>query len=201
MLSDKEIEKRMVDALEEGGRHTMDDLVKSTGIDKERIGRALIALEQEELVAHITLEGTCRFYINAASIKDPPKKARKKADKVPCPVCGELRSPMGMWRHVRACKAKEKASRPVPDDHATITVTVTPDYTITGPQIPIPMNVPIVQAPALKRDAPPPMARCMCCGSLWRLFTPKPTAELQQCPICTNWITAPREEKEEHAKE
>jgi len=239
MLSDKEIEKRMVEALEEGGRHTVDELVKSTGIDEKRIWKALQALETEELCAHITLEGTPRWYGTVPHVKDdpPPKKVRMyhSPPKVPCPkcngmygpsglskhiasckgpviipptpignkvacsLCGKLCDPRGRGPHERACKAKEIASRPVPDDQATVTVTITPDYTITGPQMPIACEVPIVHVPESKADASPPMARCLRCGSLWRLYSPEPTAELMQCPICTHWITAPKEE-EQHAK-
>jgi len=150
MLSDKEIEKRMVEALEEGGRHTMDDLLKSTGIDRERIGKALYALEEEELIAHITLEGTPRFYMLAA--KDPPKKPRKKADKVPCPVCGELRSPMGLWRHVRACKAKEKASRAVPDQTVKIEGNITMNE---GSSISVPDGVTVTMPMGTTITMPP----------------------------------------------
>ena len=108
MLSDKDIEKRMVEALDEGGRHTVDELVKSTGIDEKRIWKALQALETEELCAHITLEGTPRFYITAAHIKDDsPPKVRKKYQarpKIPCPKCGGMYDASGLTRHQATCK-------------------------------------------------------------------------------------------------
>jgi DNA-binding Lrp family transcriptional regulator len=168
MLSDKDIEKRMVEALDEGGRHTVDELVKSTGIDEKRIYRALQTLEEEELCAHITLEGTPRFYITAAHIKEdpPPKKVRKVPDKVPCRKCGELRSPAGMWKHVKYCQGKAKSIEEMVDavdkvidretgaiSTAHITITPPADYTITGPQMPTPIdNLPIVAVEDKRSD-------------------------------------------------
>jgi hypothetical protein len=147
MLSDKDIEKRMVEALDEGGRHTVDELVKSTGIDEKRIWKALQALETEELCAHITLEGTPRWYGTVPHVKDDPpaKKARKVPDKVPCPKCGELRSPAGMWKHVKYCQGKAKSIEEMVDavdkvidretgaiSTAHQTATLPADYTITA---------------------------------------------------------------------
>jgi hypothetical protein len=168
MLSDKDIEKRMVEALDEGGRHTVDELVKSTGIDEKRIWKARQALESEELCAHITLEGTPRWYGTVPHVKDDPpaKKVRKVPDKVPCPKCGELRSPAGMWKHVKYCQGKDMpvindvgesaegfAARHRPERCPPImlgkevSTTLPPaDYTITGPQMPIPYGVDAVIA-------------------------------------------------------
>lgn len=190
MLSDKDIEKRMVEALEEGGRHTVDELVKSTGIDEKRIWRALETLTNEELCGSVTLEGTRRFYITAAHIKDdPPPKKQRKPRKVPDPVlclkCGDLRSPAGMWKHVKYCTGKAKSIEEMVEavdkvidketgaiSTAHITVTPPADYTITaGPLAPIPMGVDAVlalaQTPNLFRILVP--AKCTMDIIGWRI--------------------------------
>jgi DNA-binding Lrp family transcriptional regulator len=161
MLSDKDIEKRMVEALDEGGRHTVDELVKSTGIDEKRIWKALQALESEELCAHITLEGTPRWYGTVPHVKDDPpaKKVRMyhSPPKQPCPKCGGMYGPSGMAKHIKACKGKtllqmvdciDKVIDKETGAISTAHVTAVPpaDYTITGPQMPIPYGVDAVIA-------------------------------------------------------
>jgi hypothetical protein len=83
----------------------------------------------------------------------PPKsakKARKVPDKLPCSVCGRLVDPRVHGRHVKACKAKEKAWPPgaIPiTDHETGTCTmVAPNHTQVSYTVP-PLNVVVPSSP------------------------------------------------------
>jgi hypothetical protein len=204
MLDDKDIEKRMMDALEEGGRYSIDDLAKSTGIDKERIVRALLALEAQESIHHITLEGTSRFYATAANLKDGPVMVERRKvrmyhspPKQPCPKCGRMYGPTGMSRHIKACKGSV-LGKPTPIKE------VKPPLVLEGPSIMttedvsttwsvgvedvVPREKEVETKEELGRVGQYHHVRCPKCGTVWRLVLSltykSPTALLVECPFC-----------------
>jgi len=205
MLEDKDIEKRMMNALEERGRRSIDDLAKSTGIDKERIAKALQTLEEEELVYHITLDGTPRFYIAAiAVVKDrPPEKIDAK-----CPWCGEggFVNHWVLGAYKRRCKKKPVIGRSIPLKE------VKPPLVFEGPAITTTGNMETSWnvgygigevVPSGEKEVEDKIAetmeelgkvsqynhvRCPRCGTKWKLILTltykSPTALLVECPFC-----------------
>jgi DNA-binding Lrp family transcriptional regulator len=212
MLEDKDIEKRMMDALGIGGRQSIDDLARSTGIDKERIVRALLALEAQESIHHITLEGTSRFYATAANLKDGPVMVERRKvrmyhspPKQPCPKCGRMCGPTGMSRHIKACKGSV-LGKPTPIKE------VKPPLVLEGPAITTTGNMETSWnvghgigevVPSGEKEVEDKIAetmeelgkvsqynhvRCPRCGTKWKLILTltykSPTALLVECPFC-----------------
>lgn len=201
MLDEKEIEKRMIEALEEGGRRTMDELAASSGIDRERIGKALQQLENEELVHHITLEGTPRFYVAGVALVTPEKRY-KKID-ANCPWCGEggFVNHWALGAHKRRCKKKPVLGKPIYPKEVkpplvldSPSITTTQDATASwsigqgiGPVVPSGGKEEEKKESAGKADQYGHI-QCPHCGCRWKLALIitwiNPTATLIECPFC-----------------
>jgi len=190
----------MIEALEDGGRRSIDDLTKSTGLDRERIGKALQELENEELVHHITLEGTPRFYVASVALVTPEKRYKKIDAK--CPWCGEggFVNHWGLGAHKRRCKKKPIPGNPIPVKEVkpplvldTPSVTTTGDMETSWNVSPVSQIIPSGEKEVEKKEENGIVGqynrvRCPRCGTKWRLALSgrwsNPTATLVECPFC-----------------
>ena len=183
----------------------MDDLAKSTGINRGRIEKALQELEKEELVHHITLEGTPRFYVAAIAL------GGRSSGKInlECSWCGEtgFKSNGSLGQHKRRCRKRVVPENPInpPKEIKPPLVLDSPSITTTGDAMSSwsigqeARNVIQLGGKEVENKEVEPMeelgkvgqynqVRCPQCGTVWRLIKvltyKPPTAILVECPFC-----------------